>query len=55
MAKEKVKDAVEVPNAARKARKPQLGHGDALSDATCHSNSGGDSNSATDPGNYKEK
>lgn len=49
MAKEKVKDAVEVPNAAKKARKPQMGHGDVLSDNSCHSNSGGDSNSATDP------
>lgn len=55
MAKEKVKDAVEVPSAAKKARKPQLGHGDALSDSACHSNSGGQVNSATDPGNYKKQ
>jgi len=49
----KVSDAAEVPNAAKKARKPQLGHGNALSDATCHSNSGGSTCSATDPGGKK--
>ena len=49
----KVTDAAEVPNAAKKSRKPQMGHGDSLQDDFTHSNSG--SGSATDPGNYKEK
>jgi hypothetical protein len=50
----KVKDAAEVPNAAKNARKPQMGHNDSLQDDFTHSNSGSTC-SATDPGNYKEK
>jgi len=47
MAKEKVREAVEIPNAAKSAIAKQCGHGKALSDNSPHSNSG-DSNSATD-------
>jgi hypothetical protein len=50
----KVTDAAEVSNAAKNARKPQMGHGDSLQDDLTHSNSGSTC-SATDPGNYKEK
>jgi|HubBroStandDraft_6_1064221.scaffolds.fasta_scaffold442331_1 hypothetical protein len=50
-----VRDAVEVEGAAKKSIAAQCGHPPALSDNAPHSNSGGDSNSATDPGNYKKR
>jgi len=53
--KESVKDAQEDVGAAKKAIAKQTGHPPALTDNEPHSNSGGDSNSATDPNNYKER
>jgi hypothetical protein len=50
-----VRDAVEAEGAAKKSIAAQCGHPSALSDNERHSNSGGDSESATDPGNCKKR